>query len=287
MTNPESPLVSIVTPTYNSARYLEDLLQSVAAQDYPEIEHIVIDDGSTDGGATIALLRRYPHVRWWSRDNRGQYPTLNEGFRAATGEFITTISADDTYADTRAIGAMARFLAEHSECDAVNGYTLHVDENGTPLPVQPYQAFPYWMLRYNLGFIFHCSLLVRRARLIENDLFFDESLRFTGDGDWMARLYEKKLRFGRIERHIGAYRHHGGQVTAIATSDQRASTLRREERARVDRKHGRSLILRRLVDAYDTLQQRRLKALGAWREGGGAQVWKVAQDWLRRKRDGE
>ncbi len=99
MTTPELPLVSIVTPTFNSADYLQELLQSVAAQDYRRIEHIVIDDGSRDGGATVALLQRYPSVRWWSReDNRGQYATLNEGFRAATGDFLTTISADDTYA---------------------------------------------------------------------------------------------------------------------------------------------------------------------------------------------
>ena len=181
---PELPLVSIVTPTFNSAGYLEELLQSVAAQDYPRIEHIVIDDGSDDDGATVTLLQRHPSVRWWSRDNRGQYATLNEGFRAATGDFITTISADDTYADTRAIGAMAEFLAGHSECDVVHGYTQHIDENGMPVPIQPYQRFPYWMLRYNLGFIGHCSLLVRRERLVRDGLFFDESLRYIGDADW-------------------------------------------------------------------------------------------------------
>ena len=187
------PLVSIVTPTFNSARYLEDLLQSVEAQDYPRIEHIVIDDGSTDSGATVALLGRHPNVRWWSRENRGQYTTLNEGFRAATGEFVTTISADDTYADTRAIAAMAEFLHEHRECDAVHGYTQHQDEDGTPHPVQPYQRYPYWMLQYNLGFILHCSLLVRREKLIADGLFFDESLRYIGDADWLIRLYLKQV----------------------------------------------------------------------------------------------
>ena len=287
MTKPESPLVSIVTPTYNSARYLEDLLRSVEAQNYPEIEHIVIDDGSTDGGATIALLRRYPRVRWWSRDHRGQYPTLNEGFRAATGEFITTISADDTYADAGAVGAMARFLAEHSQYDAVQGYTQHIDENGKPLAVQPYEAYPYWMLQYKLGFILHCSLLVRRAKLIQDDLLFDESLRYAGDGDWMARMYLKKYRFGRIERCVGAYRHHGGQVSLIATRDQSASAYKRQERARIDQKYGRSNILRRLVAVYDTLQQRRLKALGAWRARGLAGVWRVSYDWFLRERDDE
>jgi glycosyltransferase involved in cell wall biosynthesis len=287
MTVPELPLVSIVTPTFNSARYLEDLLRSVGAQDYPRIEHIVIDDGSTDGGATVALLRRHPTVRWWSRENRGQYATLNEGFRAATGDFITTISADDEYADTRAVGAMAEFLRQHPDCDAVHGYTQHRNEDGTPFPIQPYQRYPYWMLRYNLGFILHCSLLVRRAKLIGDDLLFDESLRYIGDADWLIRLYLKNYRFRRIETEVGAYRHHGQQVSTTATNDRRANALRLEERARVYRKYRSSHALTTLVYAYDTFQQRRVKVLGAWRRGGSAQVLKVTLEWMLRKRGGQ
>ena len=283
---PELPLVSIVTPAFNSARYLETLLRSVEAQDYPRIEHIVIDDGSTDGGATVALLRRHPSVRWWSRENRGQYATLNEGFRAATGDFITTISADDEYADSRAVGVMAEFLRDHPDCDAVYGYTQHTNEDGTPFPIQPYQRYPYWMLRYNLGFILHCSLLVRRAKLIADGLFFDESLRYVGDADWLVRLYLKKYRFCRIEAHIGAYRHHDQQTSTTATEDRRANALRLDERARVYRKFGSSSTLTRLVYAYDTFQQRRVKALGAWRTGGGAEVLKAMSAWMRRRYGG-
>ncbi len=117
----EPPLVSIVTPTFNSARYLEELLRSVEVQDYPRIEHIVIDDGSDDDGATVAILRRHPRVRWWSRENRGQYATLNEGFRAAKGDFVTTISADDTYADPGAIGALVAWLRGHPDHDVAYG----------------------------------------------------------------------------------------------------------------------------------------------------------------------
>lgn len=283
----EPPLVSIVTPTFNSARYLEELLQSVQAQDYPRIEHIVIDDGSTDDGATVALLRRHPNVRWWSRENRGQYATLNEGFRAATGEFVTTISADDKYADAEAVGSIAELLAAHPECDVVYGYTKHMNEDGTALPVQPYQRYPSWMLKYNLGFIFHCSVLVRRASLIRDSLFFDESLRYIGDADWMIRLYLKKYGFRRIERYVGAYRHHGQQVSTMATGDRRASILRLQERSRIYRKYGSSEALRRLVAAYDTFHQRRVKAIGAWRQGGSAQVLRVTRGWMRRRYGGE
>lgn len=279
---PELPMVSIVTPTYNSARYLEDLLQSVAAQDYPRIEHIVIDDGSDDGGATVALLQRHPTVRWWSRENRGQNATVNEGFRAATGDFLTVISADDAYADTRAIGALAEFLADHPACGVVHGYTQHMDEHGVPVPVQPYQRFPHWMLRYNLAFIGHCSLLVRREQLIRDGLFFDESLRYVGDADWLIRLLQN-YRFCRIERYIAAYRHHPCQLTTQATGDHRANALRNEERSRVYRKYRSHDSLIRLVAAYDTFHQRRVKVLGAWRRGGAAEVLKDTAGWVRRQ----
>jgi glycosyltransferase involved in cell wall biosynthesis len=283
----ELPLVSIVTPAFNAARFLEPLLQSVAGQDYARIEHIVIDDGSDDGGATVAILQRYPNVRWWSRANRGQYATMNEGLRAAAGEFITFISADDTYVDTGAVGAMADFLIRHPDCDVAHGYTHHMNEDGTAVSVQPYQRFPAWMLRYNLGFIFHCSLLVRRPKLLADGLFFDESLRYVGDADWMVRLYLQKYRFGRVERCIGAYRHHAAQVTTVATADSRAVAARLAERSRVFRRYRSSAALRRLVGTYDTFHQRRVKLSSAWRRGGMAQVRALASNWTRRKYGGQ
>jgi glycosyltransferase involved in cell wall biosynthesis len=282
MSDRDLPLVSIVTPAFNGAPYLPDLLRSVEAQDYPNIEHVVIDDGSNDGGATIRLLEGHPVVRWWSRENRGQYATLNEGVRAARGAFVTAISADDMYVDAGAVGALARCLIEHPESDVAYGSTLHVDEHGRPLPVQPYQRYPPWMLRYNLGFIFHCSMLVRRDALIRDDVLFDDSFRYIGDAEWMVRL-SRRYRFQRIERHIGAYRHHGAQVSTVATGDGTGSARRREEHARVHRRHGTNRVLRTLIGAYDTCHQRRVKALGAWRRGGSREVARLASAWMGRK----
>ena len=277
------PLVSIVTPAFNRARYLEDLLRSVENQDYPRIEHIVIDDGSTDDGATVALLRRYPNVRWWSRENRGQWATMNEGFRAATGDFITTISSDDAYADTHAISALASVLIEHPDCDVAHGYTQHIDQNGAALPIQPFQRFPPWMVRYNLGCILHCSMLLRREKLLADGLLFDESFRYVSDADWLVRMYLRNYKFRRVEKYIAAYRHHDAQVTTMATADRAASEKRLAEHAEMHRRYGSNPTIKWLVEAYDTFQQRRIKVLGAWRHGGALHVAKVASDWMRRR----
>ena len=282
MNDHDVPLVSIVTPAYNAAPYLPDLLRSVAAQDYPRIEHVVIDDGSRDDGATVRLLESHPGVRWWSRGNLGQYATMNEGFRAATGDFVTAISADDTYVDAGAVSALARCLVGHPECDVAYGFTLHVDAHGRPLPVQPYQRYPPWMLRYNLGFVFHCSMLVRRDRLIRDDTLFDDSFRYIGDAEWMVRL-SLRYRFKRIDRHIGAYRHHGAQVSTLASADDVAGARRRAEHARVHQRYGTSRVLRTVIGAYDTCHQRRVKVLSAWRRGGRREVARLASAWVGRK----
>jgi len=278
------PLVSIVTPAFRAAAYLPDLLDSVAAQDYPRIEHIVIDDGSNDGGATGDVLRRYPHVRWWQRENRGQYPTLNEGFRAATGDFVTTISADDKYCDPGSIRALVERLATCPDADVAYGFTQHVDANLKPFDVQPYQGHPAWMLRYKLGFIFHCSMLVRRTRLVQDELFFDESLRHIGDADWMGRMVVLRYRFTRVSRFIAAYRHHESQTTTMASRNTAADALRDREHVLVDAKLRQNQLVKRVVLAYDTVQQRRVKLVGAAVRGGAGEVWRLTDAWRRRRR---
>src|SRR5437764_14102134 len=97
MMDAEAPLVSIVIPSYNHARYLAAAIDSVLAQDYPRVELMVIDDGSTDGSS--AVLERYRgRFRWETQPNRGQAATMNRGWRMSRGEVLAYLSADDTLA---------------------------------------------------------------------------------------------------------------------------------------------------------------------------------------------
>jgi glycosyltransferase involved in cell wall biosynthesis len=136
------PLVSIVTPIYNGSAYIEELILSIQNQDYPNIEHIVIDDGSQDDGATIAILKRYPNIRWWSRKNIGQYATMNEGLEAARGDFICFVSSDDLVLPG-AIRRAVEFLQRHTEEDGIVGLTQFMDETGAPYSIKfPFQRVP-------------------------------------------------------------------------------------------------------------------------------------------------
>ncbi len=122
-------LVSIVTPSFNQARYLETTLRSVLMQDYPSIEYLVIDGGSTDG--SVEILRRYSDqlAGWVSEPDRGQTDALNKGFARANGEILAWLNSDDTYAPG-AVAAAVKYLTEHPEIGMVYADTNFIDENG-------------------------------------------------------------------------------------------------------------------------------------------------------------
>ncbi len=89
------PKISIITPSYNQGKYIEDNIQSVLNQNYINFEHIIIDGGSTD--STVEILKKYPHLKWVSECDEGQADALNKGLAMSTGEIIGWINSDDYY----------------------------------------------------------------------------------------------------------------------------------------------------------------------------------------------
>lgn len=206
------PLVSIVTTVYNGAAYLDDLIVSVRDQDYPSIEHIVIDDGSNDNGATIAILKKYPHLRWWNRENRGQYATMNEGLDAAHGDIICFISADDILTPG-AISKVVAYLGTHPNQHAVYGLATLINMNGSPYPVEtPFRRAPLRFYPY-FSQASHCSLYIHKKALLERKLQFREDLRFVGDYDWIIRILKSRIDVGFINASLSKIRIHDSQTS--------------------------------------------------------------------------
>ncbi len=120
--------VSVITPSFNQARYLETTIRSVLEQDYPHIEYIIVDGGSTDGSSEI--IRKYSEkLAWWvSEKDKGQTDALNKGFARATGDILAWINSDDTY-EPGAISSAVQFLTDHPEIGMVYADTNFIDEN--------------------------------------------------------------------------------------------------------------------------------------------------------------
>lgn len=128
MPTTERPLVSLVTPTYNQAQYLRQTLQSVLDQDYPNVEYIVINDGSTDD--TEALLMSYGEaIRWRTQPNRGQSATLNSGWDMARGKYLGYLSSDDLLYPS-AISRLVALLEARPDCVCAYPDSDLIDQHG-------------------------------------------------------------------------------------------------------------------------------------------------------------
>jgi glycosyltransferase involved in cell wall biosynthesis len=132
------PRVSIVTPSYNQGRFLGAAIDSVLAQDYPNLEHIVVDGMSAD--ETPAVLARYPHLRVIREPDRGQADAVNKGFRAATGDIFAFLNSDDTYLPG-ALHRVAREIAPGCGRHVVTGRCLYTGEDGVPTGLEHPCAF--------------------------------------------------------------------------------------------------------------------------------------------------
>src|SRR5215467_1765166 len=120
----EMPKISIVTPSFNHDGFIEEALLSVKKQNYPNLEHIVVDGGSTDG--TLEILQRYGsqpgwgHLRWTSEPDHGQSDALNKGFRLAQGDIVGWLNSDDRYR----VGCLQKIVqafSTHSQADVIYG----------------------------------------------------------------------------------------------------------------------------------------------------------------------
>jgi glycosyltransferase involved in cell wall biosynthesis len=226
---PSKPLVTIMTPVYNGAAYLEELIVSVRDQDYQYVEHLIIDDGSTDHGATLEILRKHPHLRWWSRPNQGQYPTMNEGLQAAQGELICFLSVDDLLVPG-AITRVVNLYLSHPMVDVIYGKVLFVDQHGAPYPMS-FRWTPLWSYPY-FSHISHSSLYVRRSILLSRSLLFCGDYQYVADYEWIIRLIENKLEFCFLNESLSKIRKHDEQLTA------KFHTVMKTEKDRVLKEHG-------------------------------------------------
>jgi len=179
------PRVSVVTPSYNQAQFIEETIRSVLLQGYPDLEYIVIDGGSADG--SVEIIRKYERWlgRWVSEPDRGQSHALNKGFEAATGEFVGWLNSDDLYTPG-AVGRAVRPFVSRREVGAVYGDAFVIDAAGKQ--IGHIQALEMDLGELLLGnYIPQPTVFMRRSALFEAGLL-DERLHYAMDYDLWLRL---------------------------------------------------------------------------------------------------
>jgi lipopolysaccharide transport system ATP-binding protein len=207
---PVGPLVTIVTPSYNQGRFIEETILSVLTQDYPNIEYIVIDGGSTDN--TLDILKKYEErLAWISESDRGQSHAINKGFRMAKGEILAWLNSDDTYLPG-AIGKVVQHFQANPESMMVYGEGYLIDEQSRVTKRFPFtEAFNLWKLVYLWDNILQQTAFFRRQVFDHIDLL-DENLHYGMDWDLWIRI-GKKFRVDYIQEYLGNLREYSEAKT--------------------------------------------------------------------------
>lgn len=180
------PLVSIVTPSYNQATFLEATIQSVLSQDYPHLEYIIIDGGSTDGSLEIIQRNADRLAAWVSEPDQGQTDAINKGFARAHGQILAWLNSDDTY-QPHAIAEAAAYLCEHPEAGMVYGDANLIDQKGAVIGRFPARQTDYRRLRRGYVHIPQQAAFFR-ASLWRQVGPLDPSFYFAMDYDLWVRL---------------------------------------------------------------------------------------------------
>jgi glycosyltransferase involved in cell wall biosynthesis len=251
------PLVSIVTPSYNQGRFLDATIQSVLAQDYPNLEYLVVDGGSTD--ESLEVIKRYAHrLAWWvSEPDRGQTDAINKGFGRARGEILAWLNSDDVYLPGTVSQAVA-FLQAHPDAGMVYGDAHFIDWRGAVIGRFPAAQTDYRKLRRGYVHIPQQASFFR-ASLWRQVGPLDPSFFFAMDYDLWVRL-AAHARLVYVPKMWASFRLHG-QGKTIAADDRCWP-----EMLRVHRRDGGSwfsyivfkYLLRKLAAPYLNWRRRRL-----------------------------
>ena len=216
------PLVSIIIPVYNGSNYVKEAIDSALAQTYQNVEILVVNDGSNDGGKTEEIALSYgDKIRYFHKENGGVSSALNLGIREMQGEYFSWLSHDDKYTEDKIEKQVAVLSSYQGEKMLALCENLQIDKNGKLISKKPSLYFSEEKTLtarvalqnlFRLGTFCGCSLLIPKTALKEAG-GFDESLRYNQDGFMWAKIFLNG--YGLVyKQNLGCFmRIHEGQLT--------------------------------------------------------------------------
>jgi hypothetical protein len=209
------PRISIVTPSYNQGEYLEECIDSILGQHYPNLEYVIMDGGSTDN--SVATIKKYAkHLTYWqSQRDDGQYAAITQGFAHTTGDVMAWLNSDDKY-HRDALWRMAYTFSHYPEVDWFTGRHTSWDEKGNLASITPHlfrwsrQRFLDLALDEKTTFIQQESTAWRRRLWDQAGGYIDPSFDLAGDFELWLRFL-RQARLYSLDALIAGYRFHAGQ----------------------------------------------------------------------------
>lgn len=200
------PKISVITPSFNQGKYLEETIISVINQNYPNLEYIIIDGGSTDN--SVEIIRKYENylTYWVSEKDNGQSNAINKGFKKSTGEIICWLNSDDIFTKN-ALFEIVKYFEKNEGIDVVNGNLVLINEHSNIISSYFMITPKKWYAKHGIYYVAQPAMFWKR-KVLDKVGLLREDFHASMDRDFLIRIMQNNFSIGHLKKNIAGFRMH-------------------------------------------------------------------------------
>jgi glycosyltransferase involved in cell wall biosynthesis len=200
------PKISVITVCYNSERTIQQTIESVESQAYPNLEHIIVDGASKD--RTLEIVRQYQHLLWSSEKDTGIYDAMNKGIRRATGDVVVMLNSDDCFREG-ALLKVGQAFQQNPDWNGLFGDIVFVDAESKEIFRRAEAVFDYDVLRFSkVCYVIHPTLFLKKSVHDRLGLYAAENYVNCADYDLILKIGRAGLKIGHVPAYLVNFRYH-------------------------------------------------------------------------------